>query len=638
LEPQLQNVLGPTELVESKVNKISKTANEGDEGATGEQIDLLELNMSDEELLELSDKWSANYALYYGKLKPRQEKNKKYYLGKQKENLSTDGTPIAGNLLFEAVETYLATALSHNPDPVVFGDNSQEGNKLADDVKTMEVYHSNVLNFSNNLALMTRQWLIYYLGVIKHGWDEDIKEIKEEIRRIQDFVFDPNGYVDVYGHFQGYLGERITVTADKLIEKFPKHKAYITIQVNGKMGTDCTYTEWWTDEYCFYTFKKVVLDKHKNEFFNYSENEQEEGQHNHFAKPRKPYTFLSVFSLQEQPHDITGLIEQNIANQNLISREINQIDYNISRSNNSRLYSEDNWTQQTAKQAAVAMQKGHPVLVPPGRPLAESVVDHPATPIPSSFFDNLQMNQDNLRSVFGTQGITAQKPNDNTTARGMMLNQSYDNARIGGCIGKALERVADNVFNWRLQLYYVYYDETHWGAVLGTLKAVEFITLSKQNLNKKLVISCVPDSLKPKDQMSEVNQAIQFFEMGAIGPKTLLTIADFPDPDESAADGTFYKADIMSYLQVNWPQLGQQIQAMQQQQIALQQQQAQMEMQQQQASGQQQLQQKGAAAQQGLQQKEAAHIQKLTHNEQVHAQKLKQASEKPNLSSVKLPK
>ena len=72
-----------------------------------------------------------------------------------------------------------------------------------------------------------------------------------------------------------------------------------------------------------------MLDKHKNEFFNYDlkgktteENEGEEEVikgHNHFAKPKMPYTFLSIFSLQEQPHDITNLIEQNISNQDQIN-------------------------------------------------------------------------------------------------------------------------------------------------------------------------------------------------------------------------------------------------------------------------------------------------------------------------------
>ena len=98
--------------------------------------------------------------------------------------------PIAANLLFEAEETFLAAALSKNPEPVVWSDDTQEGNELADDTKIMLQFHADTLQLRRKLALTVRQWSIYYLGVMKHGWDEDTNDIKTEVRKIQDFVFD----------------------------------------------------------------------------------------------------------------------------------------------------------------------------------------------------------------------------------------------------------------------------------------------------------------------------------------------------------------------------------------------------------------------------------------------------------------
>jgi len=46
---------------------------------------------------------------------------------------------------------------------------------------------------------MTRKWALDFLGVLKHGWNNDLQEIKTEIRDAKNFVFDPEGYVDVYG-------------------------------------------------------------------------------------------------------------------------------------------------------------------------------------------------------------------------------------------------------------------------------------------------------------------------------------------------------------------------------------------------------------------------------------------------------
>jgi hypothetical protein len=331
--------------------------------------------------------------------------------------------------------------------------------------------------------------------------------------------------------------------------------------VNDKVGTRITATEWWNDDYCFTTFQEVVLDKHKNEFFNY-----EEGKPNHFAKPKKPYTFLSVFSLGEQPHDITGLIEQNIPNQNLVTRRTLQIDRNLNKANNSIGLSAANFNQQTGKQAAAAMEAGDPVLIPSGGPVSEAIARFPAQAVPDAFFNDLRENKEALRSSFGTQGITSQQPTEDTTARGMILNQQFDNTRIGGGIGDALAQVADNVFNWWVQLYYVFYDEEHYAAIMGAAKATEYVTLSNQSFHTKLIISVAADSMKPHDEITEMNQAMNLWTAGAIDPQTLLTILNVPNPKETAGQAVLWKIDPMSYMKLNFPELSQQMQQLMMQQ------------------------------------------------------------------------
>lgn len=578
LDPIALNVLGVQDLVESPTNKVPGGALGQAEGAEGERVDVLSLDMDDIDLLELRDKWEAQYVGYEARVQAVAEANKKYYLGKydQSAYLSMGDKPLAGNYIFEAEETFLPAALAKNPDPVVYSDNSEEGNTLAGDVKTMLQYHADVLALRRKLSIMARQWTIYHLGVLKYGWDKDINDVSIENRKIQDFIFDKSGYVDPYGDFTSYLGERINVSAERLIELFPEHRAYITIMVNGKLGTECTYTEWWTDEYCFSTFKDKVLDKHKNEFFKYPEPTEDEfglpvmqPGRNHFSKAKKPYTFLSVFSLQEQPHDITGLIEQNIPNQNLVTKRIYQIDMNLSKANNSDIFSEDNFNQETAKQAAQAMAKGNPILIPQGKPITDALTRLQAPAISDSFFKELESNITALRSSFGTQGISSQEPNQDTTARGMILNQQYDNSRIGGGIGESIEQVADSAFNWLVQLYYVYYDEKHFAAVMGQMKAVEYVTLSAQRLDRQLIVSVSPDSMKPKDEITEMNQAITLWQEGALDPKTLLTILNFPDPQETAAQVVLWKTNPQLYLQLNFPDLQQQIQSQAMQQAQL---------------------------------------------------------------------
>ena len=568
LDPVSLNIKGVEDLVSSRVNRIGRGLGNNEEGPTGQRVDSLDLEMDDSELLEQATQWTSQYAGYEGKIRPKQESNKRYYIGSQKANYApyaTDDTPIASNYIFPALETFLAAALSKNPDPVVWSDNTPEGQKLADDTQTMLQFHADQLSLRPKLALMVRQWSMSYLGVLKHGWDEyksqgeKAGDINLDLRPIENFIFDVRGYVDVDGDFIGYLGERIKKTAEELIEMFPEHEAYITLQVDGKLGTECTYTEWWTDEYYFCTYMNIVLDKGKNNFFNH-----EKGKRNHFAKPKKPYTFLSIFSFGNQPHDVTSLIEQNIPNQNLISKEVHQLDYNISRNNNSTAFSANNFNQQTAKQATHAWITGHNVLVPPGVPINEAIVNFPVTPIPESFFKFLESNISTLQQSFGTQGLTAQQQNEDTTARGMILNQQRDNSRIGGAINERIEMVAKNVFNWWVQEYCVFYDVKHFGSILGIVKGVEYVELSGIMMDRQLIVSVAPDSMKPKDELTAMNQAQSLWDAQALGLKTFLTLQKVSDVEEAAEDALLWKVGVMPYIQIQFPELWQKLQMLQQ--------------------------------------------------------------------------
>lgn len=567
-DPVSMNIRGPQELVSSGLNKIRDGLNDNVEGVAGEFADPLEVKTEDSVLLAECARIEAQYAGYNEALSKRTQANKAYYLGKWMQGgVQAEENPIAANLLFEAEETFLPAALSKNPEPVVWSDDTPEGAAISRDVKTMLQYHADILVLRRKLNRMTRQWSIYLIGILKHGWDPEINEIKTDTRDPRNFIFDIDGYIDEYGDYRGrLLGERISIEADILAEMFPKAAAYIAIMVGGKMGTKVTYTEWRNDHIAFYTFKNKVLDKHKNEYFNYDRMVQdidEDGAlvkvnqpaRNHFGRPKMPYTFLSVFSLGEKPHDETGLIEQNIPNQNKITKRETQIDYNLDRSNNSIGFSGQNFNEETGKQAANAMQAGRPVIIPAGGPVSEAIARFPAPEVPASAFQSLETSKNDLRQIFGTQGITAQQQDEDQTARGMILNQSFDTSRIGGGIGDALEQVADNVFNWWVQLYYVFYDEPHYGAILGQMKAVEYVQFSSRGLQKRLVVSVSPNSMKPKDEVTEMNQALALFDKGIMDPKTLYTILDFPDPQKTAEQAVLWILDKQAYMELNFPEL-----------------------------------------------------------------------------------
>lgn len=558
------NIDGVRDLVESGTNKVNSDGNSG-EGITGEYIDALELPMSDEELLKLRDSWLIKSDPYDARIKPRQNKNKLYYSGRQQNSKDQTDSVVSSNLIFEAEETFIPQALSKNPEPVVWSDNTNEGKDASNDVKTMLQYHADILCLRAKLAVMVRHWSIYFIAVVKHGYDMKMNDITTEIRKPQNFVLDPDGYIDEYGNYIGdYLGEKIEASADKLCEMFPKFKNEIMLKADNKPGTKMVRTEWWTDEYCFTTLEDWILEKHKNEYFNYDTTENDTDEYgdetetvtpgvNHFATPKMPYTFLSVFSLQERPHDITNLIEQNIPNQDRINERDAQITRNLRAGNNSIAVSGISFTAETAKQAAMALEDGDPVLVPDGQ-VENAIKRLPANDIPSAVFTSQENDKITLRSVFGTQGLSAQPQNSDTTARGQILNQNHDSSRIGGGIGDKLEQVADNIFNWWLQLYCVFYDEKHYGAIMGSGKAVDYVELINSNLERKFVISVAPNSMQPKDEVTEQNLAIDLANKGWLDPINLFKKLNYPDPIETAKMVTLFKLSPQLYYQQFFPE------------------------------------------------------------------------------------
>lgn len=554
-----ENIIGAQNLVNSDTNKVGSSS-DIEEGIESDYEDILELPMSDEELLSLRDEYESKSNGYYPTVKRRQQRNKLYLKGKQRSSNSQEDAVISKNLLFEATATFAPASLAENPEPVVFSDNTDEGKAASNDLKTMLQYHADILGLRQKLGVMIWQWSEYFIGAVKHGWEplidpvtgEDKGDITTELRKPQNLVLDPDGYVDEFGDFKGWIGDRVEKPVSWFIDKFPKHKTYLTLKVNDKLGTKIIATEWWNDEYCFTTFQDVVLDKHKNELFNY-----EEGKPNHFAAPKKPYTFLSVFSLQEEPYDFTNLIEQNIPNQDRISDRDEQITKNLASGNNAIALSGQSFTSETADQAVQTFYQEGFLLIPDGN--MEAVKRIPASPLPSGILETQESDMQALRSVYGTSGLV---PNSNPdeAVRNNIMNEQHDSSRIGGGVGDRLEITAKNIFNWWAQLYAVFYDAPHYGAVMGNAAAIEYVTLTAQDMQRKFVITVSPNSMAPKDEVAQRNEALTLAQKGFLDPINLFKALNDPDPVNTAKMVTLFRVNPQMYMQQFFPEQAQMMQ------------------------------------------------------------------------------
>ena len=520
-----------------------------DENMSPIPIDEYESSLSDLEIVELIGKWKRVYSVYFTEIDKSQKLSFDYWVGRHRADDASQtnkNIPDAtDNLIFEAIETFLPIATRANPDPLVSADPSDLGQKLAKDIKVTLVNWADTQKLRRKLAMVTRQWALYRIGVGKLWWDPKTKEIKFDVINPKRMIFDKDGYVDAGGHFIGeYLGEKKKKTADVLMEMFPKKKEEIKIKANNKMGTQIEFYEWWyqgTD--VFYTMDETVLGKYKNPNWNYdgkvktvdpttgAETETEIQGTNHLKEMDYPYMFLSIFSTSQQPHDETSLVMQNISIQDMINRRWKQIDNNVNGMNNGIVVSGTSFTEEQASQAASALRRGMAIRVPNGK-VGDAVQRFSAPALPNDVFNSLRDARMELRNLFGTSGSTPEGQKAQESVRGKILINQMDASRIGGGITEVIEQVADTIYNYVVQMMFVYYDEEHFITTAGATGGMELITIKNSAFQflKTLSITVKEGSLIPKDPMTQRNQAIDLWSAGAIDPLNLFKALDLPDP------------------------------------------------------------------------------------------------------------
>lgn len=553
------------------VNKTSGTTrDEQAEGVVSTLLPELDLDMSDEELKDLSKRWRKdwNSSPKKAKLEKAQAENEKYWLGKHFGETIGDERPLVDNLIFESLEEALPVATKENPEPTVAADNTEEGKKLATDVQKMLVYLSDKLALKLKIKRATRYWALYRVGVAQIHWDQTEDEIGIDIHRPQKLVLDADAEINEVSEYQGkYLGKAQEDTATDLKKKFPKKAKFIDEETQKEAGTKLRYTEWWTNDYLFWEMGDEILGKTKNPHFNYESKksqtidemgmpkEVETPPRNHFKNPKMPFVFLSIFNLGKQPFDETSLIEQNLPLQDLVNKRFSQIDRNADKMNGGSVWSGDVMTSEQAKQADEAIRHGGSVIVPGDVNRNHAFVE--ANPLPPDVFNQLADTRNELKNIFGTRGLGAAGVQQEKTVRGKIMTAQADSSRIGGGISEYLEQFADHIFNHIVQFIYVYWDEPHEGSVLGQAKAFEYVSLSSAQLDRNLTVSVKPGSLIPHDTLTEANQAVDLASAGLMDPITLYSRLDFPNPKEMAKNLFLWKTNPMML----FPELAQEMAA-----------------------------------------------------------------------------
>jgi len=551
------------------------------EGVVSEKLPELTLTMSDEELTKLTQKWEKAWKESSKKTdwEKKITENEKYWLGKQFDAQTAVGDrPLVDNLIFESLETFLPQATRRNPEPLVTlyskEKETEAGQGFVYKVKRDLADLGDENKIRLKLKKAARHWSIYHVAVGKYGWDLDKDMPILRIIRPKKIILDPDATIDEDGYTGARVGEYRKMEASRLLAILSEGKAKEIIRAitDKQEGTEVQFIEWWTPEYMCWTMGKEVLLKRKNPHWNYDKTEEDTqvddyGQEtateneveglNHFRSPRMPYSFMSVFNLGDRPFDNTGLIQQNLAIQDMINKRNKQIDQNADSMNGGMIVSMERsgLTKQQATDATKAIRKGRTIVIPAGSP-RDAIDRFNIGGLPADVFNQLSDMRSRMRDIFGVKGLSQSGLSGETTVRGKIIGKSLDTDRIGGGVTEYLEQFADEVYNWFLQMLYVY--DTDY----------QFIEGAKP---PRLNISVKEGSLLPKDSTTIANQAIELAGAGKMSTIDLYKRLEYPDAENLAAN---------AWLEINAPQilyaenplvqqaLGMQQQAMQQEQQA----------------------------------------------------------------------
>lgn len=536
------NVIRQVKSLFSGFNGIKDGENaEFQEGAIDEQKPLLSLDIEDSELVKISNTWKKEFDNYFEKIKERGETNYNYWKGEQYASKQEDNRGV-DNVIFEAVETLLPIISRQNPEPTVEAEATPEGDWVAEMTNKILVAKGDETCLKSKIKTSSRHWMLYFLGCFKMGWDESINDMFIQDIDPRSLILDPKGTFSG-GEFKGsYIGEYKKATAKDLADSFPDFADEIGASVDGNLGTSIGYYEWWTNEYVFWRYRDVILDKRVNPYWNGNENkdgmdkmgqpfEEKVPGVNHFATPKMPFSFLTVFNTGKQPHDETSLIEQAIPLQDIVNKRLRQIDKNADDTNNGWVFSQA-FTEEQAKTALSAMRNGGAIRAA-SDVITDSVMRFPAPALANFVYQDLLDKREQIYNIMGVRGSTPQGIISERTVRGKIEIKGQDVDRLALVI-EQVEQFVDYTFNLMVQTIYVYYTPEMAARFLGAENAARYIQALKNGPSRRLLVSVKEGSTIPKDALTERNEAMDMWAQKAIDPVTLYEKLQFSDPNDAA--------------------------------------------------------------------------------------------------------
>ena len=478
-------------------------------------LDELTLDLSDEEIIALTNTWKQEAWELNRTLIQLWERNYRYYIWNFSD-YENEFLKSINNRIFINIETIIPIITSKPAQPVVYpwtwSDESKELAKMHQKV-LLNLYKK--LKIQKIAEQLVRHNQIYRLWVIKY-WLVKWKVATKIVLPTRLWI-DPKATCNDDAE---YIWEANQFTARDLKTMYPKHEDAINELSWWKNLAKLNVMEWRTKDFlCVILEWKYVLNKIKNPHFSYiwekkevnefGEYDQEDYRYNHFESPKVPYIFFQVFNSWLWITDDTTALEQSIPLQDAITKICLQIQDNIELVANPILRAQwfdkvqiDLINRRTVWDAVWIAQDQDLRYLNPWQ-------------VPSYVQIEVDRLQSSIDDVFGTHATTRWDREWQETLWWRELLRQWDEDRQSP-YWRAMERMLWDLYNAWTHLIKVYYDEERLMPDLTSKWAWEYIKVTRNNIWDWLEISVVPWSTLPDDKVSKKQEAKELWNSQAI--------------------------------------------------------------------------------------------------------------------------
>ncbi len=488
---------------------------------------------SDKDLIRQIDAWLEESSSFYQDLRRVWEENLEYYRGNQTDLLRIRGTrsKAVENRIWMAVETMIPIATARLPEiETLSNDDNEVAQRNADELKKALEFGNERMGVQEKSEKFARNMVVKRYGVFKKVWDKNIDDY-------DTIVVDPKRIrIPAFGrdvHELKYVIEDLEMSFEQLVEQFGKTKADEVFKANPKPSDDkvrkVTYSiqEVWTNETVVWRAGNIILKKEANPFFDFKNKKK-----NHFDKPQKPYIIKSLFHTTESIIGETDYVQQVKRIQDNINTRKRQIEDLTSLVGNpfliidSDVMSEEEAAQITNEPGQIIHGPG---AADPGRIRFESPGQ-----VPQYMFADLETSRNELDNIWGIHSTTRGEREGRETLGGRKLLRQADLGRID-LVARQIERALGESADWDTQMIKMFYTAERTFSILGD-DGVEMIRAFKGDNVENVRLIVRPGSTLPRDEVTIHGEAIQLWQLGAIGIRTLYKMIKLPNAPEAVAD------------------------------------------------------------------------------------------------------